>query len=603
MTGTTQTPRTAAHAFADTARSAARRPALRHDEEQLGYEELAAAAGESAAWLRGRGVGRGDIVATLMDRSHRCMIGVLAAWAVGAAYVHIEATDPDHRVATLLGTTKAAAVLTDERNRPRLAGVSAPVRTVTGDGPGAPYTVDPGLHPDDTAYLVCTSGSTGAPKAVEVQHRALLNYCAAFDERLTATGLDSYGLATTFAADLGKVSVYGALLSGARLDVYPRDTTLDPRALAADLAAHPVDCLTYTPSQLAALAAEGDLAALLPRRVLVVAGEAFPPRLAEQILRVRPDLEVHNGYGPSEATILATMHRVRPADTAGPRVSIGTPLAGVEARVLDERLEPVPDGTPGVLHLGGACVAAGYLGEAALTRAKFLELDGPGAGVHYCTDDLVIREPDGRLDYLGRADRQLKIRGNRVEPGEVEAALLARPGVRQAVVTGERATPEAPLELVAYIVGDADPRDLLPELRATLPSALVPGAVHTVAAIPVNLNGKTDFAALRAAVPAAATSSAADPGQAPREGAEQLIAGIWEEALGRTGIGRDERFLDIGGDSFKALTVFARLRRHHPDLVIAQLYAHATVAELAAALTGAEAPAEDSPVRITVVDL
>ncbi|WP_338700463.1 non-ribosomal peptide synthetase [Streptomyces sp. Q6] len=603
MTSTTATPRTAAHVFAATARDAAARPALRQNEERLTYAELAAAAGESAEWLRAQGVGRGDIVATLMDRSHRCMIGVLAAWAVGAAYVHIEATDPDHRVATLLGTTKAAAVLTDARNRPRLADAAAPVRTVTTDGPGAPYTVDPGLHPDDTAYLVCTSGSTGTPKAVEVQHRALLNYCAAFEERVSATGLDSYGLATTFAADLGKVSVYGALLSGARLDVYPRDTTLDPRALAADLAAHPADVLTYTPSQLAALAAEGDLAALLPRRVLVVAGEAFPPRLAEQILRVRPDLEVHNGYGPSEATILATMHRVRPGDTMGPRLSIGTPLAGVEARVLDERLAPVPDGSPGILYLGGACVAAGYRGEAGLTQAKFVELDGPGAGVHYCTDDLVIRETDGTLDYLGRADRQLKIRGNRVEPGEVEAALLARAGVRQAVVTGERPTPDAPLELVAYLVGDADPRALVADLRATLPSALVPGAVHTVAAIPTNLNGKTDFAALRETVRAAATAPAVAPAQAPREGTEQLIAGIWEEALGRTGIGRDERFLDIGGDSFKALTVFARLRRHHPDLVIAQLYAHATVAELAAALTGVQEPAQAEPARVTVIDL
>ncbi|MEV5612328.1 non-ribosomal peptide synthetase [Streptomyces sp. NPDC052225] len=603
MTSTTQAPRTAAHVFAATAREAADRPALRQDEQQLTYAELAAAAGESAAWLRAQGVGRGDIVATLMDRSHRCMIGVLAAWAVGAAYVHIEATDPDRRVATLLGTTKAAAVLTDARNRPRLADAAPPVRTVTAEGPGAPYTVDPGLHADDTAYLVCTSGSTGTPKAVVVQHRALLNYCAAFEERVDADGLDSYGLATTFAADLGKVSVYGALLSGARLDVYPRDTTLDPRALAADLAAHPADVLTYTPSQLAALAAEGDLAALLPRRVLVVAGEAFPPRLAEQILRVRPDLEIHNGYGPSEATILATMHRVRAADTAGPRLSIGTPLAGVEARVLDEHLAPVPDGSPGILYLGGACVAAGYLGEAGLTQAKFVELDGPGAGVHYCTDDLVIREADGSLDYLGRADRQLKIRGNRVEPGEVEAALLARPGVRQAVVTGERPTPDAPLELHAYLVGDADPRALLADLRATLPSALVPGAVHSVAAIPTNLNGKTDFAALRETVRTAAPVSAATPAQAPREGAEQLIAGIWEEALGRTGIGRDERFLDIGGDSFKALTVFARLRRHHPDLVIAQLYAHATIAELAAALTGAPAQADPEPVRATVVDL
>jgi non-ribosomal peptide synthetase component F len=301
---------TAAHVFESVAAQSKALPALRQGESQLTYTELAQAAGRVAAWLRAEGVDRGDVVATLMDRSSRCMIAVLGAWAVGAAYVHIEATDPDARIAALLGTTKARAVLTDDRNLPRLPSDAPPARVLDDAAPGQRYEIAAGLTADDVAYLVCTSGSTGTPKAVEVQHSALLNYCDAFWQRVTQQTLDSFGLVTTFAADLGKVSVYGALLSGARLDVYPRDTTLDPSALAADLKAHPVDCLTYTPSHLETLASEGDLAALLPERVLVVAGEAFPPRLAEAILNARPDLEVHNGYGPSEATILATMHRV-----------------------------------------------------------------------------------------------------------------------------------------------------------------------------------------------------------------------------------------------------------------------------------------------------
>ncbi|MFB6673506.1 non-ribosomal peptide synthetase [Streptomyces sp. NPDC056390] len=579
---------TAAHRFLDIAARCGARPALRQGDVTYTYEELARSAGGVARWLREQGVGRGDVVATLMDRSPRCMAAVLGAWAVGAAYVHLEATDPDPRVVTLLATTGARAVVTDERNAPRVRDPHGrPSRTVPEAAQGAPYETGPDLDPSDVAYLVCTSGSTGTPKAVVVQHSALLNYCDAFWERVTPDALDSFGLATTFAADLGKVSVYGALLSGARLDVYPRDTTLDPAALAADLKAHPADCLTYTPSQLEALGAEGDLAALLPERVLVVAGEAFPPRLAEAVLRVRPDLEVHNGYGPSEATILATTHRVELADGGHARVPVGTPLAGVHARVLGGDGRPVADGTPGILYLGGACAAAGYLGEPELTAAKFVALDGPEGGVFYCTDDLVVREPGGVLDYLGRADRQLKVRGNRVEPGEVESALLALPGVRQAVVTGERPSPEAPLELVAYLVGEADPRELTRELRATLSAALVPSRLHVVPAIPVNLNGKADFAALRAAVEAAArTSTGGAPVEPPRPGTEQLIADIWAQALGRDALGRNERFLEIGGDSFKALTVFARLRKHHPKLVIAQLYAHATIAALAAELDG-----------------
>ncbi|MFF1684258.1 MULTISPECIES: non-ribosomal peptide synthetase [unclassified Streptomyces] len=599
---------TAAHRFLAVVAHSGARPALRQGEVTYTYEELARSAGGVASWLREQGVGRGDVVATLMDRSPRCMAAVLGAWAVGAAYVHLEATDPDPRVATLLATTGARAVLTDERNAPRVLdphGQGArPARTVPEAAQGAPYEIDPDLDPADVAYLVCTSGSTGTPKAVVVQHSALLNYSDAFWERVTPDALDSFGLATTFAADLGKVSVYGALLSGARLDVYPRDTTLDPAALAADLKAHPADCLTYTPSQLEALAAEGDLASLLPERVLVVAGEAFPPRLAEAVLRVRPDLEVHNGYGPSEATILATTHRVQLADGGRARVPVGTPLAGVRARVVGEDGRPVRDGTPGILYLGGACAAAGYLGEPELTAAKFVALDGPEEGVFYCTDDLVVREPGGVLDYLGRADRQLKVRGNRVEPGEVETALLALPGVRQAVVTGERPTPDAPLELVAYLVGEAEPRELTRELRATLSAALVPSRLHVVPAIPVNLNGKADFAALRAAVAAAPTTEGAAPVEPPRPGTEQLIAGIWAQALGRDPIGRHERFLEIGGDSFKALTVFARLRKHHPKLVIAQLYAHATIAALAAELDGTGAPdTTPAPAAPAVVEL
>lgn len=596
---------TAAHVFENVVAQSETLTALRQGESQLTYTELAQAAGQVAAWLRAEGVGRGDVVATLMDRSHRCMIAVLGAWAVGAAYVHIEATDPDARIAALLGTTKARAVLTDDRNLLRLPSDAPPARVLDDAAPGQLYEIAAGLNADDVAYLVCTSGSTGTPKAVEVQHSALLNYCDAFRQRVTQQTLDSFGLVTTFAADLGKVSVYGALLSGARLDVYPRDTTLDPSALTAELKAHPVDCLTYTPSQLEALASGGDLAALLPERVLVVAGETFPPRLAEAILNARPDLEVHNGYGPSEATILATMHRVEAADAQRARIPVGTRLAGVEARVLDENRRPVADGTPGILHLGGACVALGYLGEEALTDAKFVLLDegeGTSAGRFYCTDDQVIQEPGGLLYYLGRADRQLKVRGNRVEPGEVETALLALPGVRQAVVTGERPQPGAPLELVAYVVGPALPRELSRQLRGTLPSALMPSRLTVVPSIPFNLNGKTDFVALRAAAQAVETMGGA-PADPPHTETERLIAELWGDVIGRAEIGRHERFLEIGGDSFKALTIFARLRRRYPRLVIAQLYAHATVAELAAALDGTGPEATVAEKTVAVIEL
>lgn len=559
------------------------RPAVRHGDTLLTYDELGALAGGVADRLRALGVGPGAVVAILVDRSPRSVIGALAAWAVGAAYVHLEATHPDTRLAEVLGLAAPAAVVTDENNARRLPQGVRDRAVVVERTRATGYRVVEDRTPDDLAYLVFTSGSTGTPKAVEVPHRAVLNYVEGFTSLLGGLEIASYGLATTFAADLGKVSVYGALLTGARLDVYDRRTTLDPEAFAAELREHPVDWITFVPSQVDAIAGAGDLAAVLPTRAVMLAGEAFPPRLALAMHAARPGLLVLNGYGPSEATVVMTVHEVRP-DPDAVRVPIGVPLPGVELRVLDERRAPVPDGEPGILHIGGACLAAGYRGNAALTAEKFPLLDGDR---FYCTEDVVVRRPDGVLEYLGRADRQLKIRGHRIEPGEVENALLALPGVRQALVTGERAG-DGPAELVAYVVGPADPSGLARPLLERLPAELVPGRFHLVPEIPVTDNGKVDTAALHALAEAStgAVPAAGPPAGPPLSDDERVIADVWSEVLGRTDVGPRDRFLESGGDSFKALAVYARLRRHYPSLTIAQLFDHPTIVDLARALGG-----------------
>jgi amino acid adenylation domain-containing protein len=556
---------------------------VRHGDTRLSYAELGAAAGGVADRLRTLGVGPGAVVAVLVDRSPRSVVGVLAAWAAGAAYVHLEASHPDSRLAELLELAAPAAVVTDEDNVDRLPAGLRDRAVVVERTPAAEYRVDAGTSPDDLAYLVFTSGSTGKPKMVEVIHSAVMNYLHGFFEQLAGLTLSSYGLATTFAADLGKIAIYGALFTGARLDIYDRQTVLDPVALAEEVREHPVDWMTLVPSQVEAIAGAGDLAAVLPTRALMLAGETFPPRLAEALHAVRPDLVVYNGYGPSETTIAMTMHEVH-VEPGAVRVPIGGPFAGVDLLVLDEHRVPVPDGQPGILYIGGVCLARGYRGDEALTAAKFPLLDG---GRFYCTDDLVVRLPDGVLDFLGRADRQLKIRGYRIEPGEVETALLALPGVRQAVVTGERGE-GGPMELVAYVVGPETSHGLGRKLLQSLPTELVPSRFHLVPHIPVTLNGKVDSAGLRALAENSTEVAAVpvEPAEQPASEDERFIARVWGDVLGRTGIGRREKFLDNGGDSFKALAVFARLRKHYPSMTIAQLFDHPTIAGLAHALGG-----------------
>ncbi|MFI6402037.1 amino acid adenylation domain-containing protein [Streptomyces sp. NPDC050548] len=575
--------RTAAHAFARVAATVPTRPAVRHGETRLTYAELADRAGALADGLRGLGVGRGDVVATLLNRSELCVVAVLGAWAVGAAYVQIEPTDPDARVATLLGNVTPAVVLTDRPNGARLSRGPYPVVSLDDVPAAVPYRVDADLRDDDLAYLVFTSGSTGVPKTVEVAHRPLLNFCAGFQTLMAgAAPVDSLGVMTTFAADISKVTVYGALLSGSRLDIYDRITTLDPYELARELHAHPVDGMMLTPSLLEALADEGRLADLLPRRLVVLGGETVPPRLVAAIFEAAPDLVVHNAYGPAEATIFATAHRVSSADVGRERIPVGRALPGIMSRVLDEEGRPVADGTPGVLYLGGACLADGYRGDEERTASKFVTI---GAERFYRTDDLAVRAADGCVDILGRSDGQLKIRGNRVEPGEVETALLSVPGVRRAVVTGERAEPGAPLEIAAYVVGSAARADIVALLADRLPAALIPSRIRLVPDIPVNLNGKTDFEALRAGLPEEDPHPAAVV-DAPVGAVERFVAEVWRGVLGRDHIGRHERFTEAGGTSFKALTVYGRLRRRYPDFTITQLYAHPTIAELAPALAG-----------------
>ncbi|MFF2076346.1 amino acid adenylation domain-containing protein [Kitasatospora sp. NPDC058162] len=588
--------RTGADLFAAVAANHPTAPAVRHGSHLLTYAELAGRAGALAEELRARGIGPGDVVATLLERSVSGPVAMLGTWAVGAAYVHLDASESQERVDRMLSAAGGKVVLVDSRTEERLAGGSVELLRVAELGT-ADFRLAPGRSGSDLAYLVFTSGSTGLPKAVAVEHRNVLGYAAAFRTRIAPLTPNSFGTATTFASDLGNTSVFGALLHGARLDVYDREVVLDPAAFAAELGRHPVDCLKSTPSQIEALARIGELGKLLPGELLVLGGEALPPRLARSIVDTRPDLTVFNHYGPSETTVGVLMHRVTPATAVRSRVPVGTPLAGTTVTILGDDGEPVTDGTPGQLHLAGAGVGRGYHGDAALTAEKFHR---HAWGRCYASGDLAVLNADGDIEILGRMDRQIKIRGYRVEPAEVEHALNAHPGVRGQLVVGEESAVGGPMELVAYVIASADPADLMRHLSARLPSWCVPGRIHVVDAIPVTVNGKADLAALRELAIAQAESAPEAPAaDGPRNDVERFIAEIWGDVLGRESIGVHAKFLELGGNSFKSLTVFGKLRRRFPELTVSTLFAHPTVAELARALTDAPLPA----VATTAVEL
>ncbi len=560
---------TCADRFARVARTAADTIAVRHDAASLTYRALAGQAGALARRLRERGVRHGDVVATVLDRSPLAVIAMLGSWAVGAAYAHIDADEPDSRIAEALSVTEARVVLTDRGNARRVPG-----SLVLDKLPAAPYEPVAGRSSSDVAYLAFTSGSTGTRQAVLVEHGSVRNYVTALGERIGSMP-DTYASTTTFAADLGNTSVFGALLTGGTLDIIDAETVLDPTAFAARLRRYPAGMVKCTPSQLETLLNADE--PTLPTDVLIVGGEAFPPHLARSVLAARPDLAVFNHYGPTETTIGVLMHRVTEADLDRATVPIGRPLAGVDIAVLDESGLPVAAGESGELHIGGRATARGYAGGDEFTSMRFAEgIDGR----HYASGDLVRHNEQGDIEFLGRLDRQLKVGGLRIEPAEVENVLLAQRGIRQAVVTGEPADTDRPTELVAYLVGLVECTGLLRRLRRALPASHVPSRIHHVARIPVTRNGKTNFTALRklaARKPAAAA-------RRPDTGTERLVADVWCEVLRHVEIDVRVRFDDLGGDQAKARTVLGKLRGHFPTLTIAQLSAHPTVAELAAAL-------------------
>ncbi|WP_437759618.1 non-ribosomal peptide synthase/polyketide synthase [Sorangium sp. So ce1389] len=590
-------------AFAD---QAARTPDAIAVEDAHGrctYAALADRAAQLARCLRGLGVGPEARVAVCVERSVDLVVALLGVLMAGGAYVPLDPTHPRERLAFMLADSRPAALLTHARLADALPPLDAPVLRLDADAAAiaAAPAVQPAPPPagDQLAYVLYTSGSTGRPKGVAVSHAALFNFLAAMQER-PGLAADDVVLATTSVSfDIAALELWLPLVVGARAVVVPRDVAVDGARLGAAIADARATVLQATPTTWRLLLEAGFPGAA--GLTALCGGEALPRALAEQLLGRCGAL--WNLYGPTETTIWSTAQRVAPGD--GP-VSIGQPIDNTTVYVLDADLEPVPVGVPGELYIGGAGLARGYLGRPGLTAERFVP-DPHGAapgGRLYRTGDRARWRAGGELEFLGRYDDQIKLRGFRIEPGEIAARLRRHPGVADAAVALHRADGGEP-QLVGYVV----PRDgaaaaaaldagaLRAFVGAELPEYMVPAAFVALAALPRSAHGKLDRRALPA--PRAEDLAGAAAFAPPRTAAEQRLARAWAELLGRERVGRDDDFFDLGGHSLLAARLAARARRDlGVELPVRAVFEAPTLAALAArvdALAGAAGPGRARP--------
>ncbi|MEV5999691.1 non-ribosomal peptide synthetase [Streptomyces griseomycini] len=553
----------------------------------LTYARLVSSARALAAHLRAHGVRPGDRVALLMPRSARTVVAQLALWWAGATCVPLDPAHPRPRSEAM--TADAGATLTvGERKLLEAAALTGPVLALPEEAPlPDSFAPVPEPGPDAAAFIMFTSGSTGRPKGVSVPHRAVAELVSE-PAYVTLTARDRVLFHSPMTFDASTFEVWGALANGAAVVVCTVDRP-SLEDLARHVERHGVTVAFLTTALFHRLAARRSRVFAVLRAV-VVGGEALSAQHAGQVLEAFPWLELVNGYGPTETTTFATAHRVSGADREGP-VPIGRPIAGATAHVLDDGGRPVADGARGELWIGGSRLAHGYAGRPDLTAERFV--DHPELGRLYRTGDLVSVRPDGVLDFHGRTDDQVKVRGFRVEPGEVEHVLRRQPDVDDAAVTVHRPGPDD-ARLVAFVVaapGPVPPPGALRDrLAAVLPAHLVPDEVTVVGSLPLTPSGKIDR---RALADLGGQEGAVAPA-APLTPLEQAVAGIWSRALGR-GITRpDADFLDQGGHSLLALVVTDDLREElGVDMALADFFAAPTVAAQAALVEQALLAAHD----------
>ncbi|MGV2831540.1 amino acid adenylation domain-containing protein [Myxosarcina sp. GI1(2024)] len=582
------------------------------EEEALTYSKLNARANQLAHYLQQLGVKSKIRVGICVERSMEMVIGLLAILKLGSAYVPLEPSYPQERLSYMLEDSQPGILLTQKNLLENLP--NHKIRVICIDSDWEKIALESVANPtfnlkiDNLAYIIYTSGSTGKPKGVAVEHQQLFNYINAIEDRLNLSVSTRFAIVSTFAADLGNTVIFPSLCNGGCLHVVSSEYASDPEILADYFHRHSIDCLKIVPSHLSALLTSSHAEKILPKRRLILGGEACPWKLIEQIQKLAPKCSIFNHYGPTEATVGVLTYPIKLDQTinCSGTVPLGRPIANTQIYILDSFLQPVPIGVPGELHIGGAGVARCYLNQADLTNEKFIsnpfvdteEIDF-GQRL-YKTGDLARYLPDGNIELIGRIDNQVKLRGFRIELGEIEAAIARHPAVRETVVVVQEESADS-RNLVAYVVAQNEQTPTISELRSflesKLPSYMVPAAFVTLETLPLTPNGKVD----RKALPAPSilrTEADFVPASTP---IENLLAGIWAEILNLEKVGINHNFFELGGHSLIATRVISQIRQvFETELPLRSLFERPTIAGLAQEIE--QAIKSDSGIKVTKIE-
>ncbi|HXA86026.1 MAG TPA: amino acid adenylation domain-containing protein, partial [Candidatus Dormibacteraeota bacterium] len=590
-------PNLCAHeAFEKQARKTPSAKALSGPGSQFTYAELNQIANQLARHLRGMGIGPEVRVGICMERSEKMVIALLAVLKAGGAYVPLDPSYPEERLQYMAEDAAIPILLTDSKST--VTGLSSTARVVTLDDEWETirsYETDNLTKLNSVgnlAYVLYTSGSTGQPKGVAIEHRQIVNYSYALLDR-TGLAACSFALVQPLAVDSSLTALYPPLFSGGWVFIVPREWSLDSTRMTEFFRVHEVGGLKIAPSHLAALHGNdaSQVASIMPREALIIGGEGSRFGWARNLQEIAPECTIFNHYGPTETTVGVLTYRLGPASAAPPSgtTPLGKPLPNTRIYILDDYMEPVPAGVAGELYIGGENVARGYLDRPALTADRFVpdpfHTQTPG-GRLYKTGDRARYLADGNVEFLGRFDNQVKLRGFRIEPAEIETVLLRQSSISQAVVVIQGKGEQQ--RLVAYLVPKPGARLNFRELRNDaqkhLPHFMVPTDFVGLDELPRTSHGKLD----RKRLPELETKVEQEIYVAPRSEAEKTLAEIWSTLFAVEKVGIDTNFFELGGDSILSIQMVARARAAGLQLNPRQIFERQTIAELAAVI-GADA--------------